>query len=418
MPKAPAATPSWLEPWAWAASSTSQIPWRRARSRSSPMRGEIRPPMWTATTPAVFAVSALSTSCGRMPKVSGSMSTSTGRPPAWTTAAAVAKKVLVGTSTSRPATPSERRMISSALVPLLTATAWRVPQSAAKRRSSSPSASTALQARSSGRNWMRAAGTVRAGASTGAVIGRVGMLRVLSMSGELGACLRLAVQADQHYPGDDQRDAGPAQRWHRLLEKHDAENGGDDVFECRQGQGDAHLGPRQHGQEQKVEQGIAHRAGDHPGVREGMPEIAGKVARRPAAELADLQHAAAHQDLADGGRDTGADHRGQHSQHVKRPPSMKPSRARTPPGRGASPLRAARGATGPAAALALQVAKRDPVRAGGAQGGVDAGTGQRRQLRLVMVGGHPALELRAAPGRRMEIELGHSGGQRAGQGDH
>src|SRR6202521_1999883 len=67
--------------------------------------------------------------------------------------------------------------------------------------------------------------------------------------------------------------------------------------------------------------------------------------------------------------------------------------------------------------LDLQVAKRDPARAGGAQGGADAGAGQRRQLRLVVIGGHLALELRAAPRRRMEIELGHSGGQRAGQAD-
>ena len=40
-----------------------------------------------------------------------------------TTAAAVAKKVFAGTSTSRPATPWARRMISSAAVPLLTDTA-------------------------------------------------------------------------------------------------------------------------------------------------------------------------------------------------------------------------------------------------------------------------------------------------------
>src|ERR1700680_847172 len=66
----------------------------------------------------------------------------------------------------------------------------------------------------------------------------------------------------------------------------------------------------------------------------------------------------------------------------------------------------------------LQVAECDPARAGGLQGGADAGTGQRRQLRLVIIGGHLPPELGAAPGRGMEIELGRSGGQRAGQAGH
>jgi hypothetical protein len=137
MPKAPAATPSCDEAWAWAASSTSQIPLRRTRSWSSAVRSEITPPMWTSTRPAVRGVSAFSTSSGRTAKDAGSMSISTGRPPACTTAAAVAKKVLVGTRTSRPATFKARRMISSELVPLLTAIACLTPQRAAKRRSSS-----------------------------------------------------------------------------------------------------------------------------------------------------------------------------------------------------------------------------------------------------------------------------------------
>src|SRR5579864_6064943 len=65
---------------------------------------------------------------------------------------------------------------------------------------------------------------------------------------------------------------------------------------------------------------------------------------------------------------------------------------RGPPGA----IRPARAGAGGEPA-ALQVAERDPARAGGAQGGVDAGAEQRRQLRLVMVGGHLPVELRAAP---------------------
>ena len=110
------------------------------------------------------------------------MSTRTGRPPAWTTAAAVAKKVLVGTRTSLPSTPSALRMISSELVPLLTAMPWRHPQNWANFCSNSapylprvncPVDSTswirsAIQSRSSGRNWILAAGTVRFFSGTGA----------------------------------------------------------------------------------------------------------------------------------------------------------------------------------------------------------------------------------------------------------
>ena len=68
---------------------------------------------------------------GDRANVAGSMSAKRGTPPAWTTAAAVAKNVLAGTITVRPSRPrpasgsaSARRAISSAAVPLLTATAW------------------------------------------------------------------------------------------------------------------------------------------------------------------------------------------------------------------------------------------------------------------------------------------------------
>src|SRR5262249_26117503 len=59
--------------------------------------------------------------------VAGSPSTDFTRAPACTAAAAVAKNVLAGTRTSRPSTLSARRMISSALVPELTAIACVTP---------------------------------------------------------------------------------------------------------------------------------------------------------------------------------------------------------------------------------------------------------------------------------------------------
>src|SRR5262249_12901604 len=143
---------------------------------------------------------------------------------------------------------------------------------------STSSMRAAIQARSSGRNWIRAAGTVRRGASTGVSIGRDGMREVLLLVSLRGLApgLGLAIDADQGHPGDDQGDAGPPQRRHRLLEEEDTERRGDGVLESRQREGDADLRPRQDGQEQEVEQGVAHRAGDHPGVGERMPEVAGK----------------------------------------------------------------------------------------------------------------------------------------------
>ena len=52
--------------------------------------------------PAVWGVSAASSVSGDRASVAGDTSASRGMPPACTTAAAVAKKVLVGMTTSRP----------------------------------------------------------------------------------------------------------------------------------------------------------------------------------------------------------------------------------------------------------------------------------------------------------------------------
>ena len=123
MPNAPAFTLLKDEPCACAASSTSHSPFLRAKSCNSRIRFDTIPPMCTTMIPAVLGVRHCSTSSGLTAKDSGSMSTNTGRPPACTTAAAVAKNVFVGTSTSCPCTSRARRMISRELVPLLTAIA-------------------------------------------------------------------------------------------------------------------------------------------------------------------------------------------------------------------------------------------------------------------------------------------------------
>ena len=137
--------------------------------------GETTPPMCTSTTATVAGVIAASTlACDRAMR-SAATSAKRGTPPACSTAAAVAKKVLVGTTTSRPATPIVLRMISSAAVPLDTATAWATPWRRAKasskalvcgpsvseplRKDSSTSARTAW--RSSSENTTLAAGTSR-----------------------------------------------------------------------------------------------------------------------------------------------------------------------------------------------------------------------------------------------------------------
>ena len=79
--------------------------------------------MWTSMTAAVCGVSAAATVFGLSANVSGSMSANTGRAPARSAASAVAKNVLAGTMTSRPATSSPRRIISRDAVPLDTAIA-------------------------------------------------------------------------------------------------------------------------------------------------------------------------------------------------------------------------------------------------------------------------------------------------------
>ncbi len=83
--------------------------------------------MWTAITAAVAALTSAATDAGSTARVAGSQSANRRRPPAASTAAAVAWNVLEGTITSRPSTPTDRRMISSVLVPEATATAWAAP---------------------------------------------------------------------------------------------------------------------------------------------------------------------------------------------------------------------------------------------------------------------------------------------------
>ena len=93
--------------------------------------------MCTTTTAAVSGPMHAARSAGSIAIVCGSQSTKRSVAPACTAAAAVAKNVFAGTTTSRPSTPSARRMISSAAVPELTATACRVPWRAANAASSS-----------------------------------------------------------------------------------------------------------------------------------------------------------------------------------------------------------------------------------------------------------------------------------------
>ena len=115
-----------------------QCPGVRRACGSRRRSGVIAPPMCTSTTPAVSSPSAASTVAGgegeRVRRDVGEA-----RPaPAWITAAAVAKNVFAGTTTSRPSTPIVRRMISIALVPLLTATANGASCRARNASSSSP----------------------------------------------------------------------------------------------------------------------------------------------------------------------------------------------------------------------------------------------------------------------------------------
>src|SRR2546427_9104466 len=200
------------------------------------MRRETIPPMCTTIKPAVLGVSFFSTSSGRTAKDSGSISTSTGRAPACTTAAAVAKNVLVGTRTSFPSTPSTRRIISKELVPLLTAMACRTPQNLANCCSNSapylpsvncPVASTswirsAIQARSSGRNWIFAAGTRRPGAMPSFTRSKVStFLSVVSV-------LALRERHQAHTQADERRPR-PAVHGNRLPQDEFGGQRGDDI---------------------------------------------------------------------------------------------------------------------------------------------------------------------------------------------
>lgn len=83
----------------------------------------------TGITAAVRGVQAAATCSAVISSVRGSTSTRTGRAPVATTASTVAMKVLAGTITSSPEPmPSARSASSSAAVPSLTPTQWRVPQ--------------------------------------------------------------------------------------------------------------------------------------------------------------------------------------------------------------------------------------------------------------------------------------------------
>src|SRR4051812_3082606 len=96
--------------------------------------GLTTPPMCTPMTAAVFSVNAGRTVSTESVSVCASMSTRRGVAPACTTAAAVAKNVLVGTITSRPATPIVPSTISNPAGPPETATAYRgLPRSPTPR---------------------------------------------------------------------------------------------------------------------------------------------------------------------------------------------------------------------------------------------------------------------------------------------
>src|ERR1019366_2410592 len=72
------------------------------------------------------------------PNVTGSQSTSTGTPPLWSTASAQEMIVNDGMMTSSPGCrPSVSTASCNALVPLLTATPYFIPQNAAQRCSNS-----------------------------------------------------------------------------------------------------------------------------------------------------------------------------------------------------------------------------------------------------------------------------------------
>src|SRR3989304_2956690 len=92
--------------------------------------------MCTTTTAAIFE-SIASSKWAEVIIRWGATSKSLTLPPAWRTAAGVAKKVFVGTITVFPFTPKQRRIISRALVPLLTAIVYSVPATLLKADSNS-----------------------------------------------------------------------------------------------------------------------------------------------------------------------------------------------------------------------------------------------------------------------------------------
>lgn len=82
----------------------------------------------TGITNRLRGVTAASSASGSIAYVPGSMSTNCGRPPASTTAEAVAKNEYAGTRTPSPGrSPQARSSSTSASVPLLTPITWRAP---------------------------------------------------------------------------------------------------------------------------------------------------------------------------------------------------------------------------------------------------------------------------------------------------
>src|SRR6185295_9584110 len=125
-----------MAPIACAASSTTGTPARLAASMIG-SRSAQRPKRCTGMMALVLVVIAAAVCAGSRLKVTGSMSTKTGRAPRRATAPAVAKKEKVGVTTSSPAlTSSAISASSSASVPDDTATAWRMPSISASSRSS------------------------------------------------------------------------------------------------------------------------------------------------------------------------------------------------------------------------------------------------------------------------------------------
>src|SRR2546422_7719194 len=216
------------------------------------MRRETIPPMCTTITPAVPGVRLRSTSSGRMANDTGSISTSTGRAPACKTAAAVAKNVLVGTRTSLPSTPNARRMISRELVPLLTAIARRAPQNLANCCSNSapylpnvncPVASTswmrsAIQIRSSGRNWIFAAGTRLLGAMSCFTLSKVSSFPSALWARDLRERHQPHAQTDEHRPR-------PAMHGDRFLQDELGSKGAKDIDQRGCGKHNTEVGPGQ-----------------------------------------------------------------------------------------------------------------------------------------------------------------------------